>query len=42
LNCNSSSAGVSIGGDQSLTDMVRVIEDWEVERAVKPGDRLVG
>jgi hypothetical protein len=26
----------------SLTDMVRVIEDWEAERAAKPGDRLVG
>jgi hypothetical protein len=22
--------------------MVRVIEDWEVAQAVKPGDRLVG
>ncbi len=26
----------------SLTDMVRVIEDWEAERSAKPGDRLVG
>jgi IS1 family transposase len=26
----------------SLTDMVRVIEDWETERSAKPGDRLVG
>ena len=26
----------------SLTDMVRVIEDWEAERTAKPGDRLVG
>jgi IS1 family transposase len=26
----------------SLTDMARVIEDWEVARAAKPGDRLVG
>lgn len=26
----------------SLTDMVRVIEDWESARAAKPGDRLVG
>jgi IS1 family transposase len=26
----------------SLTDMVRVLEDWEAERAMKPGDRLVG
>lgn len=26
----------------SLTDMVRVIEDWEAARAAKPGDRLVG
>lgn len=25
-----------------LTDMVRVIEDWEAERAIMPGDRLVG
>jgi hypothetical protein len=25
-----------------LTDMVRVIENWEAERAAKPGDRLVG
>jgi hypothetical protein len=25
-----------------LTDMARVIEDWEAERAVTPGDRLVG
>jgi len=26
----------------SLTDMVRVIEDWEAARSVKPGDWLVG
>jgi IS1 family transposase len=26
----------------SLTDMVRVIDDWEVARSAKPGDRLVG
>jgi len=26
----------------SLTDMVRVIEDWEADRASKPGDRLIG
>jgi IS1 family transposase len=26
----------------SLTDMVRVLEDWEAARATKPGDRLVG
>jgi IS1 family transposase len=26
----------------SLTDMVRVIEDWEAARAAKPGDRLIG
>ena len=26
----------------SLADMVRVIEDWEAERMMKPGDRLVG
>jgi len=26
----------------SLTEMVRVIEDWEAERLAKPGDRLVG
>jgi len=26
----------------SLTDMVRVIEDWEAERAMTPGNRLVG
>ncbi len=26
----------------SLTDMVRVIEAWEAERSVTPGDRLVG
>ena len=26
----------------SLTDMVRVIEDWEAARSAKPGDRLVG
>ena len=26
----------------SLTDMVRVIEDWEAERAKELGDRLVG
>ena len=25
-----------------LVDMVRVIEDWEVQRAAKLGDRLVG
>jgi hypothetical protein len=26
----------------SLTDMVRVIEDWQAARAAKPGDRIVG
>jgi hypothetical protein len=26
----------------SLTDIVRVIEDWEAERAMTPGNRLVG
>jgi len=26
----------------SLTDMARVIEDWEAARAAKPGDRLIG
>jgi hypothetical protein len=26
----------------SLTDMARVIEDWEAARAVKLADRLVG
>jgi hypothetical protein len=26
----------------SLTDMVRVIEDWEIAHAAKPGDRLIG
>jgi hypothetical protein len=26
----------------SLTDMVRVIENWEATRAAKPGDRLIG
>src|SRR4051794_22486291 len=26
----------------SLTDMVRVIEDWEAARAATPGDRMVG
>jgi hypothetical protein len=26
----------------SLTDMVRVLEDWETERVMKPGDRLIG
>jgi hypothetical protein len=26
----------------SLTDMVRVIDEWEVARSAKPGDRLVG
>jgi hypothetical protein len=26
----------------SLTDMVRVIEDWEAARSVRFGDRLVG
>ena len=26
----------------SLTDMVRVIEDWETRRAAKLADRLVG
>jgi hypothetical protein len=25
----------------SLTDMVRVIEDWETTRAQKPGERIV-
>ncbi len=34
-------AGVT-GKLWSLTDMVRVIEDWETERAVKLGDRLIG
>jgi hypothetical protein len=26
----------------SLTDMVRVIDEWEVARSAKPGDRLMG
>ena len=26
----------------SLTDMVRVIDEWEVARAARSGDRLVG
>jgi hypothetical protein len=26
----------------SLTDMARIIEDWETVRAAKPEDRLVG
>jgi hypothetical protein len=26
----------------SLTDTVRVIEDWEAAREAKPGDRLIG
>ena len=26
----------------SLTDMVRAKEDWDADRAAKPGDRLVG
>jgi hypothetical protein len=26
----------------SLSDTVRVIEEWEVTRSVKPADRLVG
>lgn len=26
----------------SIADMVKVIEDWEAERTMKPGDRLVG
>src|SRR5215207_6969003 len=25
-----------------MTDVAGVIEDWEVARAVKPGDRLIG
>jgi hypothetical protein len=34
-------AGVT-GTLWSLTDMVRVIEAWEAERAAKLGDRVVG